>query len=63
MIMELVEEMQAMHNEKVNEMKRLIEEREEQKRDVGFVDNRMNEIKENIDELIDQSNTLKIKNG
>lgn len=63
MIMELVEEMQAIHNEKVNEMKRLIEEREEQKRDVGFVDNRMNEIKENIDELIDQSNTLKIKNG
>lgn len=63
MIMELVEEMQTVHNEKVNEMKRLIEEREEQKRDVGFVDNRMNEIKENIDELIDQSNTLKIKNG
>lgn len=61
--MEVVEEMQTVHNEKVNEMKRLIEEREEQKRDVGFVDNRMNEIKENIDELIDQSNTLKIKNG
>lgn len=63
MIMELIEEMQTTHSEKINEMKRLIEEREEQKRDVGFVDNRMNEIKENIDELIDQSNTLKIKNG
>ena len=55
--------MQVIHNEKVNDMRRLIEEREEQKRDVGFVDNRMNEIKENIDELIDQSNTLKVKNG
>lgn len=55
--------MHVIHCEKINEMKRLIGEREEQKRDVGFVDNRMDEIKDNIDELIDQSNTLKVKNG
>jgi hypothetical protein len=62
-ILEVIDEMQAIHADKVNEMKRLILESEEQKRDVGFVDDKMNEIKGNIEELIEQSNTLKVKNG
>lgn len=41
----------------------MIEDSEEQKKEVGEVDDKMNEIKGNIEELIEQSNVLKIKNS
>lgn len=40
----------------------MIQDCEEQKRDVGFVDDKMNEIKGNVEELIQESNTLKTNN-
>jgi len=43
-------------------MKRTILESEEEKKNVGIVDEKMNEIKGNIDELINQSNNLKVQN-
>ncbi len=60
--MEVIEEMQAAHQDKVEAIRKLIQDSEEQKRDVGFVDDKMNEIKGNIEELIEESNTLKGKN-
>ncbi len=41
----------------------MIEDSEEQKKEVGEVDDKMNEIKGNIEELIEQSNVLKVKNS
>lgn len=41
---------------------KLIIQSDQQKKDVGFVDNKMFDIKNNIDELITQSSTFKIKN-
>jgi len=43
-------------------MKKTILESEEEKKNVGIVDEKMNEIKGNIDELINQSNNLKAQN-
>lgn len=43
-------------------MKRMIYESEEEKKDVGMVDEKMNEIKGSIDDLIKQSAQLKTKN-
>lgn len=47
--MGMVEEMQRSHVEKVNALRKLIEEAEGEKKDVGIVDERMNEIKNSID--------------
>jgi regulator of replication initiation timing len=44
-------------------MRKMIEDSEEQKKEVGEVDDKMNEIKGNIEELIEQSNVLKVKNS
>lgn len=43
-------------------MRNAIVETEEDKKGVGLVDEKMNEIKGNIDELINQSNSLKTQN-
>jgi len=40
----------------------MIEESENQKKEVGFVDDKMVEIKGNIDDLINQSSNLKSNN-
>lgn len=61
-ILEVIDEMQASHLEKVEAIRKMILDCEEQKRDVGFVDDKMNEIKGNIEDLIEESNTLKAKN-
>lgn len=55
--------MQANHAKKVEEMRKMIEENEEQKKEVGEVDDKMNEIKGNIEDLIEQSRVLKVKNS
>jgi hypothetical protein len=47
--MGMVEEMQRSHAEKANALRKLIEEAEGEKKDVGIVDERMNEIKNSID--------------
>lgn len=41
-IMGLLEDMQAAHSKKVEEMRKMIEESEEQKKEVGEVDDKMN---------------------
>ena len=41
----------------------MLEDNEAEKREVGFVDDKMIEIKGNIDDLIEQSNELKRKNS
>jgi hypothetical protein len=43
-------------------MRRMIAESEEQKKDAGFVDEKMLEIRSNIEELISQSSGYKAKN-
>ena len=40
----------------------MVEDSEQEKKEVGFVDDKMIEIKGNIDDLIQQSNELKTKN-
>ena len=47
--MSIVEEMQRAHNEKAASLRKMVEEAEGQKKDVGLVDERMNEIKGSID--------------
>ena len=54
--------MQKTHQQKVAELKKMIEESEGEKRDVGLVDDRMNEIKGSIDEILKQSSELKVSN-
>ena len=58
----IIEEMQKTHQQKVAELKKMIEESEGEKRDVGLVDDRMNEIKGSIDEILKQSSELKVSN-
>ena len=41
----------------------MLDDNETEKREVGFVDDKMIEIKGNIDDLIEQSNELKRKNS
>lgn len=60
--MSIVEEMQRTHTEKVTALRKMVEEAEGQKKDVGLVDERMNEIKGSIDEILKQSADLKTKN-
>jgi hypothetical protein len=60
--MGIVEEMQRTHNEKVVAMRKMVDEAEGEKKDVGLVDERMNEIKGSIDEILKQSADLKAKN-
>ncbi len=60
--MSIVEEMQRSHNEKVAALQKMVEEAEGEKKDVGLVDERMNEIKGSIDEILKQSADLKSKN-
>lgn len=62
MIIGLIDELQTTHTEKILTIRKMIEENEGQKRDVGLVDDKMNEIKGNIEELINQSNDLKVIN-
>lgn len=50
------------HEDKIAHLHKMIEDSDAEKRDVGFVDEKMNEIKGNIDELINQSNNFKLKN-
>ena len=47
--------MQKSHQLKVMELQKLIEESDGEKKDVGEVDERMNEIKGSIDEILKQS--------
>lgn len=60
--MGIVEEMQRGHHEKIAALRKLIEEAEGDKKDVGLVDERMNEIKGSIDEILKQSSDLKVGN-
>ncbi len=60
--MGMVEDMQRSHAEKVNALRKLIEQAEGEKKDVGIVDERMNEIKNSIDQILKQSADLKLKN-
>jgi hypothetical protein len=60
--MGIVEEMQRAHNEKAAALRKMVEEAEGEKKDVGLVDERMNEIKGSIDEILKQSADLKAKN-
>jgi hypothetical protein len=43
-------------------IKNMILDNHGQKKDVDFVDDKMHEIKSNIDDLIEQSNTYKKRN-
>lgn len=54
--------MQASHQEKVASLRKMIEEAENEKRDVGLVDERMNDIKGSIEEILKQSAELKTSN-
>lgn len=47
--MSIVEEMQRTHNEKAAALRKMVEQAEGEKKDVGLVDERMNEIKGSID--------------
>lgn len=47
--MSIVEEMQRAHNEKAAALRKMVEQAEGEKKDVGLVDERMNEIKGSID--------------
>ena len=61
--MGLIEEMQMTHGQKMEGIRKMLEESEMEKKEVGLVDQKMIEIKGNIDDLIEQSNHLKIKNS
>jgi len=58
----MVEEMQRSHVQKVEELRKLIEDAEGDKKDVGLVDQRMTDIKGSIDEILKQSSDLKAHN-
>jgi hypothetical protein len=58
----IIEEMQISHQEKVASLKKMIEEAEGEKKDVGLVDDRMTDIKGSIDEILKQSSELKSSN-
>jgi uncharacterized protein YoxC len=60
--MGIIEELQRAHNEKVEALRKLVDEAEGEKKDVGLVDERMNEIKGSIDDILKQSADLKSKN-
>ena len=47
----------------MDNIRKMLEDSEAQKKEVGFVDDKMIEIKGNIDDLIEQSNQLKRKNS
>ena len=47
--MGLISEMQSSHAEKMDLMRKTILESKEEKKDVGYVDEKMNKIKGNID--------------
>ena len=47
--MSIVEDMQRAHNEKAASLRKMVEEAEGEKKDVGLVDERMNQIKGSID--------------
>ena len=44
----IIEELQKNHNDKIIGMQKSIEELEEEKKDLGYVDNRMSTIKNTI---------------
>ena len=62
MFLAIIEEMQISHQEKVASLKKMIEEAEGEKKDVGLVDDRMTDIKGSIDEILKQSSELKSSN-
>lgn len=62
MFLAIIEEMQISHQEKVASLKKMIEEAEGEKKDVGLVDDRMADIKGSIDEILKQSSELKSSN-
>lgn len=57
--MRIIEEMQKVHDHKVMELKKMIAETENDKKDVCFLDEQMNDRKGSIDEIIRQSTSLK----
>ncbi len=59
--MGIIEEMQRAHNQKAAALRKMVEEAEGEKKDVGLVDERMNEIKGSIDEILKQSADLTAK--
>ena len=60
--MGIIDEMQRSHQGKVDQLKKLIDETDGEKKDVGLVDERMNDIKGSIDEILRQSSELKTSN-
>jgi hypothetical protein len=58
----MVEEMQRSHVQKVEELRKLVQETQGDKKDVGLVDERMTDIQGSIDEILKQSADLKTQN-